>query len=206
MRARVMYGAGDVRARDVCGRSPHEPTDALVRADRLQGDERSRSDSVRSPECASLLSLQRHRLLLTRPGGEQCRDGSALIATGQNHPAPSTYESTTMQGWVQGQARCRPLASRLPTSPSRRTEAASQAAPTAHRSTCSGAARHARQGTQPSGTMEQRSLLGASGLSQLIEHEDECRDASGEHDESECRDASRNQPDLSRSELPSQSE
>jgi len=54
--------------------------------------------------------------------------------------------------------------------------------------------------------MEQPGPLGASGLTQLIEHEGECRDASGEHDESERRDASRNQPELSRSELPSQGE
>jgi hypothetical protein len=39
-----------------------------------------------------------------------------------------------------------------------------------------------------------------------MEHEGECRDASGEHDESECRDASRNQPEPSRSELANQSE
>ena len=41
---------------------------------------------------------------------------------------------------------------------------------------------------------------------QLSEREGECRDASGEHDESECRNASRNQPEPSRSELPSQTE
>jgi len=41
---------------------------------------------------------------------------------------------------------------------------------------------------------------------QLIEREGECRNASGEHDESECRNASRNQPEPARSELPSQSE
>jgi hypothetical protein len=45
-----------------------------------------------------------------------------------------------------------------------------------------------------------------SGSNQLGEREGECRDASGEHDESECRDASRNQPEPSRSELPSQIE
>ena len=44
------------------------------------------------------------------------------------------------------------------------------------------------------------------GLTQLSEREGECRNASGEHDESERRDASRNQPEPSRSELPSQSE
>jgi hypothetical protein len=43
-------------------------------------------------------------------------------------------------------------------------------------------------------------------LSQLIEHDGECRDASSDHHESECRDASRNQPEPSRSELPSQNE
>jgi hypothetical protein len=43
-------------------------------------------------------------------------------------------------------------------------------------------------------------------LSQLSEREGECRDASGEHDESECHDASCNQPEPSRSELPSQTE
>ena len=48
--------------------------------------------------------------------------------------------------------------------------------------------------------------LGRAALSQLSEREGECRDASGEHDESKCRDASRNQPKPSRSELPSQSE
>ena len=45
-----------------------------------------------------------------------------------------------------------------------------------------------------------------SGSNQLSEREGECRDASGEHDESECRDASHNQPEPSRSELPSQTE
>ena len=45
-----------------------------------------------------------------------------------------------------------------------------------------------------------------SGLNQLSEREGECRDASGEHDESECRDASRDQPEPSRSELPSQTD
>ena len=48
--------------------------------------------------------------------------------------------------------------------------------------------------------------LGRAALNQLSEREGECRDASGEHDESECRDASRNQPEPSRSELPSQTE
>jgi hypothetical protein len=48
--------------------------------------------------------------------------------------------------------------------------------------------------------------LGRMALNQLSECEGECRDASGEHDESECRDASRNQPEPSRSELPSQIE
>jgi hypothetical protein len=41
---------------------------------------------------------------------------------------------------------------------------------------------------------------------QLSEREGDRRDASGEHDEGECRDAARNQPEPSRSELPSQSE
>ena len=50
------------------------------------------------------------------------------------------------------------------------------------------------------------SLPALSALGQLTEREGECRDASGEHDESECRDASRNQPEPSRSELPSQTE
>ena len=45
-----------------------------------------------------------------------------------------------------------------------------------------------------------------SGLDQLTEREGECRDASGEHDESECREASRDQPEPSRSELPSQTD
>lgn len=48
--------------------------------------------------------------------------------------------------------------------------------------------------------------LRESGLSQLSEREGECRDASGEHDESERRDAPGNQPEPSRSESPSQSE
>jgi hypothetical protein len=51
-----------------------------------------------------------------------------------------------------------------------------------------------------------KSGLVAGALNQLSEREGECRDASDEHDESECRDASRNQPEPSRSELPSQSE
>ena len=46
----------------------------------------------------------------------------------------------------------------------------------------------------------------AVALNQLSERESERRDASGEHDESECGDASRNQPEPSRSELPSQTE
>jgi hypothetical protein len=50
------------------------------------------------------------------------------------------------------------------------------------------------------------SALLAVALTQLSEREGECRDASGEHDESECRDASHNQPEPSGSEPPSQSE
>ena len=45
---------------------------------------------------------------------------------------------------------------------------------------------------------------GRAALSQLSERE--CRDAPDEHDESECREASRDQPEPSRSELPSQTE
>ena len=56
------------------------------------------------------------------------------------------------------------------------------------------------------GACFRRPTFGRAALSQLSEREGECRDASGEHDESECRDASRNQPEPSRSELPSQTE
>jgi hypothetical protein len=58
----------------------------------------------------------------------------------------------------------------------------------------------------PPSDLDAWGLLRESGLSQLSEREGECRDASGEHDESERRDAPRNQPEPSRSESPSQSE
>jgi hypothetical protein len=66
-------------------------------------------------------------------------------------------------------------------------------------------ARTGGQGATPRNDGATGAYFGAA-LCQLIEREGECRDASGEHDESECRDASRNQPEPSRSELPSQSE
>ena len=67
--------------------------------------------------------------------------------------------------------------------------------------------REAGQVSAPSPSQSPRkSGLVAGALNQLSEREGECRDASDEHDESECRDASRNQPEPSRSELPSQTE
>ena len=71
------------------------------------------------------------------------------------------------------------------------------------RSTCA----HSEARTRSSRKQPQRADAAASAaLNHFSEREGECRNASGEHDESECHDASRNQPDPSRSELPNQSE
>ena len=45
---------------------------------------------------------------------------------------------------------------------------------------------------------------GSSALGQLIEHEDECCNASGEHNESNCCDAPRDELEPSGNESPSQ--